>query len=77
MVQRSPWRHRAVFDAFIGVASTTRKKFIPFLNDVQTDRHFWEKVHYTVCTVSDAPKLENYSVNATRDDGGFLPTRRS
>jgi hypothetical protein len=33
---------------------------------------------HTVCmdTVSDAPRLEN-AVNATREDGGPLPTRRS
>jgi hypothetical protein len=32
----------------------------------------------TICmdTVSDAPKLEN-AANATRDDGGPLPTNRS
>jgi hypothetical protein len=49
---------RAVLDAFLGGASTTRNKFIPFLNDVPTDRYFGGTVR-TVCTVSDAPKVEH------------------
>jgi hypothetical protein len=61
-----------VLDAFLGVASTTRRKqFIPFLIDVQKDRHFLGNAR-TVCTVSDAPKLEK-AVNATRDVSSNAP----
>ena len=53
-----------MLDAFLVGAAEKRKKFIPFLIDVQTDRHFLGKVR-TVCTFSDASKLEN-TVNAPR-----------
>jgi hypothetical protein len=52
-----------VLNAFLAVHDT--QEFIPFLNDVQTDRHFLGNVR-TVCTVSDAPKLEKAVKRKTR-----------